>query len=165
MGSDECKHQSSIDAIVFEGSIRKRRSVGGTAADHPMNAYHSGNLGIPWIHPADMRTRGSLVPYSIVLEHEVVVSFRVCSQSGIIVHGTQSKGSATSPASHHLCGQEFLGLCALSICFQILSEVGDALVQLAKNNVASVATQNCRLGNEGCISDFVRIPKYEFTGL
>jgi hypothetical protein len=89
VGSNEGEHQSSIYAVIFKHSIRKQRSVRGSATYHPVNANHACHVRIPWVHPTDMRPVGGLIAYWIVfLKEEGVVAVRVGPKFRIIMQGT-----------------------------------------------------------------------------
>jgi len=58
IGSDKSKHQSSLLAIVFQNSIRKRRSVRCSTTDHPVDANYPRHVCVAWVHPANVRAAG-----------------------------------------------------------------------------------------------------------
>src|SRR5437879_2244459 len=102
MGTDEREHQSSIHTVVLEDSLRKRRAVGGTPADHSMDADYTGYIGVACVHPTDVRsTRGFVTDRVVILKDEGIVASRVCPKLGIIVQRAHGQGRATAPASHH----------------------------------------------------------------
>jgi hypothetical protein len=86
MGAHESEHQAAINTVVLEDSIRKGRTVGGSAADHPVDTNHTCNTRVAGIHPADMGTARCLVANRVVLlEKEGVVLSWVSSNFRIVV--------------------------------------------------------------------------------
>src|SRR4051812_36799332 len=111
-----------------------------------------------------MRAWRSLVAYRVVcFEKEVVIAPSVNANLRIVVHRTQSEWSPTSPAAHHLRRQEFLSLRIGSIVLQVLTKLGDTLMQLAKDDIASIASQNLRLRNLRRITDLIGISEHELA--
>jgi hypothetical protein len=89
IGSDKSKHQSSLLAIVFQNSIRKRRSIRGSTTDHPVDANHPRHVCVAWVHPANVRAAGRVVANRVVLLKEKgIVSLPVCAEFRIMVQRT-----------------------------------------------------------------------------
>ena len=62
------------------------------------------------------------------------------------MHWAQCQRRSATPAAHHLCRQQFFILGTLRVFLQIPAKVGDTLMELAKDDVSSVSSENFRLG-------------------
>src|SRR5438552_6509833 len=86
MGADKGEHQAAINTVVIEDAVRKWRTVGGSATNHPVDANHTCNIRVAGIHPTDVGTARCLVANRVVLlEKEGVVLSWVGSHFRIIV--------------------------------------------------------------------------------
>src|SRR5262249_18571377 len=54
VGSHECKHQTSISAIIFQYAFRKQRAVSGAASYHSMYSGNTRDLGIARVRAPDV---------------------------------------------------------------------------------------------------------------
>ena len=118
------------------------------------------------IHTADVRAARGLVANRIIFfKEEGVIARRVFTQRGIVVHRTERKRSAAAPTAHHLRGDDLFVHRIGGVRFQILAKFGDSLVQLAKDDIGSIAAQDVRLRNRRAFAHFVGVTQYEFSGL
>ena len=101
----------------------------------------------------------------VLLEEEIVVAGRIGSQLGVIPRWAQRQRSAALPAPHHLCRQEVLLVRARRVRRKILAERRDALMQLAKDDVGAVFTQNLGPWHRGQFIPLIRVAEQELAGL
>ena len=73
------------------------------------------------------------------------------------MHGTERQRSSTSPPAHDFRGEEFLLRGAGGVRLQVPAKFGDALVQLAEDNVASVSPEDAGLRHLRGFAHFVRV--------
>src|SRR4051794_26540235 len=70
MGSDEDEHRSPLGSVVLADIWRKRRAVGGTAADHAVQPVDSDEFvleRVARIRPADVRADRAVQAFGVVI--------------------------------------------------------------------------------------------------
>jgi hypothetical protein len=143
----EGEHQSTVDTVILELAFRKQGAVCGSPSDHAVNFRDAGDRRVARVRASDVRTPRRFETRRVILfKEEIVVTPGIGAKFRIIVNRTERERRAASPASHHLCGKKFLAHFTRRIRFQVFAKVRDSLMELAKNNVRPVSTEQLRFG-------------------
>src|SRR5215210_4484032 len=98
----------------------------------------------------------------ICFKKEVVVASWIRAEFGVIMKWTECQRCAASPAAHHFCSQQFFICDTRGISVDVLAKCGDALVQLAKDDVCSVSAENVRLSSLHT-TEFISVTQHKLS--
>ena len=138
--ADDERGDAAVDAVLG-CAVGQRRTVGGTAADHPAAVHVVG--GVARIEPPGVRSQRARVAVRVhLLVVEVVVAHRICAQFGIVGVRRQHQRRAAAPAAHELRRQQFLPFRGVGILAQVVAERPDMFLQPPVRHVTTVARQH-----------------------